>query len=164
MKPVEISFEKLLKTLKKFDVEFIVVGGVAAVLQGAPLATFDLDIVHRRSEENIRRLLSALQELHARFRSQGNRQLTPNRSHLQSEGHQLLLTDFGPLDVLGAVGAQRDYEALKTQTTEVKISDFSVHLLNLKTLIQVKEEIGQPKDRAVLDLLRELERESRTEE
>jgi hypothetical protein len=34
------------------DVEFIVVGGVAAVLQGAPVVTFDLDILHRRTPEN----------------------------------------------------------------------------------------------------------------
>jgi len=41
-------------------VETIVVGGVAAVLQGAPIATFDLDLVHRRSEENVARLQDAL--------------------------------------------------------------------------------------------------------
>jgi hypothetical protein len=49
-------------------VEFIVVGGVAGVLQGAPIVTFDLDLVHRRTPENVQRLLGVLSSLHARYR------------------------------------------------------------------------------------------------
>ena len=46
----------LLKELKKADVDFILVGGVAAVAQGAPVTTFDLDIVHCRSTANIEKI------------------------------------------------------------------------------------------------------------
>ena len=61
-------FGDALATLARHGVEFVVVGGVAAVLNGAPISTFDLDIVHARSEENLDRLLAALTELDARDR------------------------------------------------------------------------------------------------
>lgn len=54
------GIESLLEALLAGDVEFIVVGGAAGLLQGAPLATHDLDIVHRRTEENVARLLAEL--------------------------------------------------------------------------------------------------------
>lgn len=49
---------RLLRVLADGEVRFIVVGGIAAVAQGAPVVTFDVDIVHERSPENVRRLLS----------------------------------------------------------------------------------------------------------
>lgn len=84
------------------DVEFIVVGGMAAVLQGAPVHTIDLDIVYALSASNIDRLELALTELGAVFRDDPRR-IVPNRSHLQSRGHKLLQTTAGPLDALATI-------------------------------------------------------------
>ena len=58
MKP-KPDFLAILQTLAKHQVDFIVVGGVGAVLQGAPISTFDLDVVHSRTSDNIDRLLVA---------------------------------------------------------------------------------------------------------
>src|ERR1700689_863921 len=96
-------FEKLVR----HQAEFLVVGGVAAVLQGAPVSTFDVDIVHSTSPENVARILSALEELDARYRFQP--ELRPGADHLSPLGHQLLITRFGPLDVLGMIGNRRTY-------------------------------------------------------
>ena len=52
----EPEFSAVLEVLRRHDVEFIVVGGVCAVLIGAPIATFDVDIVHSRTDENLERL------------------------------------------------------------------------------------------------------------
>lgn len=57
------DFLEILRILSKHKVDFIVVGGVCAVLHGAPLATFAIDVVHSRDSDNIERLLSALEEL-----------------------------------------------------------------------------------------------------
>jgi hypothetical protein len=46
------DFLAILQTLAHHKVEFIVVGGVCAVLQGAPISTFDLDLVHSRASDN----------------------------------------------------------------------------------------------------------------
>jgi hypothetical protein len=89
-------FLEILKVLIRHRVDFIVVGGVSAVLHGAPVTTFDLDVVHARNRENIARVLAALEELDAVYRAQPERQLRPDKSHLEGPGHQLLLTKFGP--------------------------------------------------------------------
>jgi len=143
-------------------VEYIVVGGVCAVLHGAPIATFDLDVVHSRAEQNVRRLLDALGELDARYRLQPERRLKPAESHIAGSGHNLLMTRFGPLDVLGMIGSGRAYEELLPHTVEMEIGDgLKVRLLDLETLIRTKEEVVGEKDRAVLPLLRRLAQEQR---
>jgi hypothetical protein len=68
---------ELPRVLIRPEVEFVVVGGAAAVINGAPVATFDLDILHRRTPENVRRLVAALTELDATFRTD-SRKLRPS--------------------------------------------------------------------------------------
>ena len=156
------DFATILRVLLEHEVHFIVVGGVCGVLHGAPIATFDLDIVHSRTPENVDRLLSALEGLNARYRGQGQRQINPQRSHLSSPGHQLLITDAGPLDLLGAIGGGLTYQDLLSRTTEMEIgSGARVRVLNLDALIRIKEELGQEKDKAVLPILRRTLEESR---
>jgi len=142
-----------LRVLVAHDVEFIVVGGVAAVLQGAPIVTFDVDILHRRSSENVARLLSALRELDASYRNDPRR-LSPHESHLMGSGHQLLRTRLGDLDVLGTIDDDVTYDDVKDQTIEVDLGDARVRVLELSRLIQAKQSAGRPKDLAVLPVLR----------
>lgn len=149
------DFGRLLRVLAKHGVEHVVVGGVAAVLQGAPLATFDLDVVHARTPANVARLLAALNELQAVSRAQLPRRLAPEASHLTSPGHQLLDTAAGPLDVLGEIGHGRGYEDLRPHAVPLVLADdLTVLVLDLATLIAVKQESGRDKDLAVLPLLR----------
>jgi hypothetical protein len=126
------------------------------VLHGAPVTTFDLDVLHARDRENIARLLSALEELEAVYRVQPERQLRPGESYLAGPGHQLLLTKFGPLDVLGMIGKSRTWEDLRGHTRTMEIEPgVAFRVLDLETLIAVKEELGFPKDTAVLPVLRQ---------
>jgi hypothetical protein len=155
MADIAPDFLALLEALAEHQVDFIVVGGVCAVLHGAPVATFDLDVVHARAPENLGRLLTALHALDAYYREQPERKLRPTLSHLASSGHQLLLTRSGPLDLLGTIGEDLAYEDLLAQTTELAISErLRVRLLNLETLIAIKEEMAREKDQAVLPTLR----------
>ncbi len=149
------DFPEILQTFAKHKVDFIVVGGVCAVLHGAPVYTFDLDLVHSRSTENLDLLLQALHELDAYFREHGERRLRPDRSHLASPGHQLLMTRAGPLDLLGTVSNDRGYEELLPHTLTMKVrDDLQVRLLDLATLIVIKEETARDKDQATLSILR----------
>jgi hypothetical protein len=134
-------------------VEFIVVGGVAAVLEGVPMNTFDVDVVHRTSSDNLTRLIAALQKLDAHYRH--SPELCPNATHLSTKGHQLLATRYGPLDVLGAIGKGHGYEDLLPRSHPVKISErLAVRVIDLETQIAIKEEVGGEKDLAVLPVLR----------
>jgi len=148
-------FREVLRILSAHGVDFIVVGGISAVLNGAPVNTVDLDIVHSRNTDNIGRLLNALDELGAEYRYTGGRKLKPAESHLASKGHQLLTTRFGPLDVLGMIGNDLGYEDLLPYTSEMLVTEsLTARILNLETLIEIKEHLGTEKDRAVLPTLR----------
>ena len=154
-------FADILRLLTSNDVEFVVVGMTAGILQGAPATTIDLDIVHRRTPENVARLLLVLAELDAVYRHDP-RNLRPQESHLIGPGHQLLATTHGDLDCLGALADGIGYEELLAQTVEMAFpGGQTVRVLNLPSLIDAKERAGRPKDLAVLPLLRATLDESR---
>jgi hypothetical protein len=149
------DFLYILHTLSKHEVEYIIVGGVCAVLHGAPISTFDIDLVHSREAGNLKRLLKALEELEAYYRDAAGRIIRPEESHLSSPGHQLLMTKGGPLDLLGEIPKGRGYKELLQYTVTLQISeDLEVRLLDLETLIETKEEAAREKDKAVLAILR----------
>lgn len=126
----------------------------AGVLQGAPVTTFDLDVVHRRSPDNVARLLRVLTTLEAVYRHDARR-LRPQASHLSGPGHQLLTTIHGDLDCLGTIGDGVDYEGLLGQTVSMSLSGgLNVRVLSLAALIEAKEQAGRPKDLAALPVLR----------
>jgi hypothetical protein len=81
--------------------------------------------------------------------------MRPGEAHLAGTGYQLLLTKFGPLDVMGMIGKSRTWKDLLAgaKTMEIEPS-VAVRVLDLETLIAVKEEPGSPKDIAVLPILR----------
>jgi hypothetical protein len=155
MQQAEPDFLAILQSLAEHRVEFIVVGGISAVLQGAPIATFDLDVVHSLSSENIQRLLKVLDELGASYRTAGRPSLKPDASHLASSGHHLLITRFGPLDLLGSIGKDRGYDELLTNSHVMQVGpNLDVRVLDLSMVIQTKEETAREKDAAVLAILR----------
>jgi hypothetical protein len=147
-------FAEILRILAENEVEFVVVGMAAGILHGAPLATVDLDIVHRRSQPNVERLLKVLAQLDATYRHD-SRGLRPAMSHLIGPGHQLLATVHGDLDCLGAIDEGRDYEQLLPLTVEMTLAGGRVvRVLSLPALIDAKERTARPKDLAALPVLR----------
>ncbi len=149
------DFFRILQLLTNHQVDFILVGGVCAVLHGAPVSTFDIDLVHERTAGNISNLLLALEKLHARFRDPAGRILKAKASHLESPGHQLLITSAGPLDLLGEIGNGLGFDELLPNSSYIDVgSGLRVRLLDLKTLIETKEAAGHAKDLAVLPILR----------
>jgi hypothetical protein len=146
-------FGDALRVLVRHQVDFIVVGMAAGVLQGVPLTTLDVDIVHLRTRENVLRLLAALVEVQAVYRGDP-RNLAPTESHLMGPGHQLLTTIHGDLDCLGTVDADKRYEDLLPFSTELQLGEQAlVRVLGLSTLIEVKRRAGRPKDMAVIPFL-----------
>jgi len=110
---------KLLRRLSDAGVEFIVVGGAAAVLHGAPITTEDVDIVHRRTAANVARLKAVLDDLNAHVRELANRKLPVSEAALAGEGHTLLNTSLGPLDCLGTIVEGRGFEELLSHSQTV---------------------------------------------
>jgi hypothetical protein len=150
-----MDFRAILEALAGARVEFVVVGGVCAVLHGVPTTTFDLDIVHERSAENVRRLHGVLQDLDACYREHLPRRLRPLERDLALGGHHLLMTRAGPLDLLGTVVGGRSYAELVEHSREKDLGQgLGVRVLDLELLVRLKEESSREKDRAQLPLLR----------
>jgi hypothetical protein len=152
--PAVEGLDRLLVALHDAGIEFIVVGGMAGVLHGAPIVTRDLDIVHRKTPENIAKLLALLLPLDAYHRSDlANRHLPPTADGLNGHGHLNLATTLGPLDVLCELAEGEDYDSLLPDSEVITEGTIRVRILGLPRLITVKARTGRAKDRMVLPLL-----------
>ena len=129
------SFREILELLNRHKVEYIVVGGVAAVIHGVPVTTFDLDALVRVNEDNASRLVGALEDLDARYRAQAST-IRPNKKDVLAGGHLLPMTRAGPLDVLGFIGDSDRYEDLIAFSSEVAMTIGSFRVLDLEELVR----------------------------
>jgi len=151
----EHNLRATLRALHEGRVEFILVGGLAAVLQGAPVHTFDVDVVYSQETANITRILAVLVSLEAIFRIQPERRLQPTVTHLAGSGHLNLITSYGPLDLLATIGRDLRYQDLLPDSIDVDIGDgIRICVLTLDRLIRLKEDLAGEKDRVVLPILR----------
>ena len=106
-----------------------------AALNGAPIHTLDVGLVHSREAGNVDRLIPALTALDAIFRLQPERRLKPAASHLISTGHLNLVTRYGPLDLLGTIGHGLSYQDLLPHSAAMHIADeVRVSVLAIPTL------------------------------
>jgi hypothetical protein len=150
-----VKFLGLLRVLLRHGVDFFVVGGVAAQLEGAPIVTFDLDVLFDKAPENLDRLLAALHELKARYRDPAGRHIEPDKEKLETFRVNLLLTELGALDVLGTIGSGLTYQDLVDRTLSYEIGEMRVRVLELAAVIETKEQANRDKDRAALPVLRQ---------
>lgn len=149
-----IRFLDIIEVLGRHRVDFIVVGGVAAVLEGAPVSTFDLDILPRRTADNHRRLLAALTELDATYRDPAGRHIAPDLDKLTSFRLHRLSTTAGFLDLLTEIEPGLTFDDLIDETIRYEIADTTVRVLRLEVVIRSKECAGRDKDLASLPVLR----------
>lgn len=152
----ELRFDEALRVLTRHEVDFIIVGGIAAILQGSPLTTEDLDIVYLASAENTDRLARALSDLEAYYFDPAGRHIKPDASRLASLKIHLLKTNCGRVDVMRTVGKDLTYPDLLAKTESFDIAEFRVRVLELATIIETKESCARPKDEYQLPFLRQL--------
>lgn len=143
----------MLLALERGSVHYVLVGGVAAIIHGAELTTRDVDIVPERSHENLARLRVVLEELDTKVRDPAGGELEPDWSAMAGDGHHLLQSRLGPIDVLGIVEGDLDYEALVQRSEVVTDDRLSVRVATLETLIEIKTRLGRPRDRLALPVL-----------
>ena len=163
MHPREADLDALLQALVDTGVEFIVVGGAAAVLHGAPTSTQDLDIVHRRTSDNVGRLFALLEKLDAYIREPTHRQLRPTCEHLAGDGQLNLSTQLGPIDPLCRLHDGRGYDELLSHTTVFEDGSTRIRVIDLDTLIEIKSGTGRAKDQLIVPVLLALRDELRTQ-
>lgn len=151
----DTDFEGLLRALTDGQVDFIVVGGVAAKMHGSPRYTVDLDVVYSRSSPNVERLAKALLPLSPYLR--GAPPGLPFHWDPETIRRGLnftLETSKGDLDVLGEIAGGGTYEALLPHSDEATLFGLRCRCLGLPKLIEAKRAAGRRKD---LETIAELE-------
>lgn len=149
------DYAGLIRALADAGVEYILVGGVAAIVHGAARLTRDVDVVYSRSPENIERLVRALAP-HSPYLRGAPRGL-PFRWEAATIARGLnftLTTSLGDIDLLGEITGGGSFDQLVSQSHPVTIFDRDVRCLDLESLIRTKRAAGRPRD---LDALAELE-------
>lgn len=154
-KKTEPDLSAILEGLAEADIRFILVGGLAAVVQGAPVTTMDVDIVHDRSAENVSKLFGFLESIDAVYRRPDDKIVMPREDDLTAMGHMLLSTRFGPLDILAVVEDDKTYEDLVGHTLNIQFRGHSIRVLDLRTLVELKRSSNEPAERQRLAILEE---------
>lgn len=149
--------EEIVAALDLYQVRYVVIGGLGAVLHGSPIVTQDVDICPARDRDNLDRLAAALRDMAARLRVAG----VPEGIPFPYEGAFLanvqvlnLTTPFGDLDLSYEPAGTTGYGGLERNAVIYKIAGRQVAVASLDDIIRSKEAANREKDRAVLPTLR----------
>jgi hypothetical protein len=142
------------RTMHRYEVRFVVIGGVAARLQGSPMVTNDTDICYERSPENLERLADALRELGAKLR--GVDEEVPfllDAQTLAAGDHFTFTSSAGALDCLGTPSGVDGFDALARDAVSVDLGEITVAVASVDDLIRMKRAAGRPKDLIEVEVL-----------
>ena len=141
------DFSVLLKKLAEAGLDFVIVGGFAAITHGSSYLTRDVDICAVLTSENVARLRAALADWNPKHR------MTPQRLSFivyppagQSVNNLYLQTDMGVVDILSSILGVGDFERLKQSAEIVEIDGRPFRVMSLNDLIAAKEAMGREKD------------------
>ena len=155
-----------LRVLVEGDVDFVVIGGIAARLRGAPLLTQDVDITPATDRHNLERLKRALEELEARLRTASEPEGVTfpfDPALLESARVWTFITRFGDLDLVAAPAGTNGYDDIVRDADDLRVAtdpELIVKVASLVDVIRSKEAAGREKDRAALPMLRRTLEES----
>jgi hypothetical protein len=154
---------RMFRALARARVEYILIGGLAAVLHGAPIVTQDADICPRRTPENVRRLATALRGMRARIRAltePDGVEFACDAAFLERMKMVNLTTRFGDFDISFEPGGfTGGYDDLVSHATTFDIEGIPVRAAALSDIISSKQVANRPKDHVALPILYALEDE-----
>ncbi len=153
----------ILATLAAHEVRFIVIGGFAAIAQGSPIPTRDVDVVPDLGSANLARLSDALWALQAKVRNGDDEPLpfAHDATSLAGSVFWNLTTRHGDLDIAFRPSGTEGYDDLQRDAIEVLIGGNRIMLASLADIIRSKDAANRDKDHRALPVLRELLAEQR---
>jgi predicted nucleotidyltransferase len=150
-----VNFEQFLRLLSERQINFVVIGGLAASVHGSAYATYDIDICYARDDDNLQKLVNALQPIHPYLRgAPPGLPFKLDAPTLKAGLNFTLSTEPGDIDLLGEVAGIGFYDRVLKQSDEVIVFGIKCRALSLEGLIQSKRAAGRSKD---LNLIPELE-------
>jgi hypothetical protein len=142
-----LDAEGILRRLTARGVDYVLIGGIAAVLHGSSRNTFDLDICFATDPGNLEALGAVLVGLRARLRGvEEDVPFVPDAATLRKVQTLTLATDLGDFDVLSRPDGAPGYEALRRAADRYDVGDFSVLVASVADLIAMKRAAGRDKD------------------
>ena len=150
------NLSELTRRLVEAQVEFVLIGGFAAVAHGATLVTRDVDICCRFSEANLKRIQHALGQLHPVHLSRPDLPLELTPEQCSSLKNLYLKTDLGIVDCLSEVLGIGDFDAVSKQSLEVELPFGHCRILDIDGLIRAKEAMNRDHDRITVRQLKEI--------
>ncbi len=155
-----LGFEHILQALNRRKVRYVVIGGVAAILQGAPLVrTLDLDVTPAGDSENKRRLARALDDVGARLRASGLAEplaVALDERTFTGMITMTFVTRFGPFDLCFAPDGTTGYEDLARDARSVEVDGMRIPVASIADIVRSKKSAGREKDAAHLEILTDL--------
>ena len=153
-----VDAARMIDTLNDHGVLYVVVGGFAVELWDvAVLPTVDVDITPERSNENLTRLATALNELEAVLRSGDEGVAIPGGITAENIVDMNVLnlnTVAGPLDLTIMPAGTEGYPDLIRSATEIEYEGIAVPTASLEDVARSKEAAGRPKDLRTLPAIR----------
>jgi predicted nucleotidyltransferase len=148
------DINRLLQRLCDAEIDFVIVGGFAAMLHGSSLLTRDLDVCAVLTRENVAKLREILGDLHPEHRLTSQKlSFLDNPDPDVNVLNLYLRTDFGPVDFLSSITGVGDFANVRANAIEVELFGRRCHVMSLDDLIRAKEAIGRDKDvQAVIQL------------
>ena len=159
--PGPLDPERLVKALAGHDVRYVLIGALAARLQGFPRLTADADITPDRSRDNLVNLAAALQELGARVYTESVPEGLPFDTSAEMLGRAELwnlVTSAGRLDVAFRPSGTEGYEDLVRGAVRFEVFGIDLLVASLADIIRSKEAADRPQDRQDVVVLREMVR------
>ncbi len=150
-----MNFGRLIQAVADANVEFVIVGGWAAIFHGSARTTQDLDICFSRERANLRKLAVALAPFHPRpVDFPADLPFVWDETTLHNGTVFTLVSDLGRIDLLAEIAGLGDFKQVKAVSVPIRAFGRDVWTLDLPALIQAKKAAGREKDR---DALPELE-------
>jgi hypothetical protein len=151
-----------MRALVDAGVDFVVVGGVAVVVQASPRFTNDLDICYSLEPANLDALGKLLVELGATLRGiDANLPFVPDARTLRQTQILCLDTPLGGLDLLVNPGGAPPYDRLRDRADSVEILGVTVRVASIDDLLAMKNAAGRPQDLVDVEALRTAKRRQR---
>jgi len=150
---------ELLRRLGAARVDFVVIGGYAAIAHGSVQITRDLDICYADDAANLEALGRALVDLDARLRGVAEDvPFVPDGATLGRTRVLTLDTAEGPLDILADPAGAPGYAALRKRAIETRVEGVVVRVASLDDLLTMKRASGRPKDLLAVEELEAIAR------
>jgi hypothetical protein len=156
------NLTELMRRLITSQVEFVLVGGFAAVAHGITLVTRDVGICCRFSETNLKRIEKAFADLHPVHRSRPDLPLELSSEQCAALKNLYLKTDLGIFDCLGEVLGVGNFDEVLQHSIEVELPSGKCRVLDIDALILSKKAMNRDHDRITVKYLQEIKKQQAT--